>query len=50
MTYFEEDQIYADGKEDLAQKLLELIRQSDYSITLLDVEAFLEAEIGWNYE
>lgn len=42
-----EDRIYQDGIEDTAYKVLALIRGSNYEVTPYDIEAFLEAEIGW---
>ena len=37
---------YCDGVEDLADKLIELIYQSDYEITLQEIIDFCEEEKG----
>ena len=42
------DQAYADGREDLASVLAELIEQSDFEITNHDILRFVEAEIGFS--
>lgn len=38
------EKAYLDGVEDVADKVIELIYQSDYTITLQEVIDFLEAE------
>ena len=40
------DAAYQAGIEDLADKVIELIYQSDYEITLQEIVSFLEAEKG----
>lgn len=45
-TYADMDRAYADGVEDLADKIATLIRDSDYDITVEEIEAFIEAEVG----
>jgi len=40
------ERAYADGVEDLADKVIELVYQSDYEITLQEVIDFCEAEKG----
>jgi hypothetical protein len=39
------DVAYNDGMEDLGQKIIELIRQSDYEIELDEIESFIEHEL-----
>lgn len=46
-TFHEMDGAYNDGIEDTCDKVIELITQSDYSITLEELVSFLEAEKGW---
>lgn len=46
-TFHEMDGAYADGIEDTCDKVIELIIQSDYSVSLDDLVSFLEAEKGW---
>lgn len=43
-TFAEMDLAYQDGIEDLADKVIELIYQSDYTITLEELVEFLEHE------
>jgi restriction endonuclease Mrr len=47
-TWQDMDQAYQDGREDLADQMLELIQQSDYEITLEEMVRFLEAEKGYH--
>jgi hypothetical protein len=42
------DQAYQDGIEDLAHKIVELIYQSDFSISLKEIVSFIEAELGYD--
>lgn len=42
------DRAYQDGVEDLADKVVTLIRQSDYTLCLDEIEAFIEAELGYS--
>ena len=42
------DQAYADGREDLATKLIELIRQADFEISSHTIAQFVESEIGYS--
>lgn len=46
-TFQEMDRAYEDGLEDMADKILALIHQSDYTIGLDELETFLEAEKGF---
>jgi len=47
LTFQELDRAYQDGIEDLADKILTLIQQSDYTIELDELETFLDAEKGF---
>jgi len=38
---------YEDGKDDLAEKLLNLIWGYDYEITAEEIEEFIDAERTW---
>ena len=42
------ERAYADGVEDLADKVIELIFQSDYEIDLREIVEFCETEKGFN--
>jgi hypothetical protein len=44
------DRAYADGREDLAYKIVELLRAYDYEFDNYDLEEFLEAELGYTPE
>jgi hypothetical protein len=46
-TLAQMDRAYADGIEDTCDKVIELITQSGYSITLEELVEFLESEKGW---
>lgn len=45
-SYAEMERAYTDGLEDLADKIVTLIRDSDNEITLDELVEFLEAEVG----
>lgn len=47
-TFVEMDNAYQDGIEDLADKVIELVQQSDFTLTLEDLVQFLEAEKGFS--
>lgn len=45
-TLADQETAYQDGIEDLADKILELIYQSDFEISLEEIVQFCEAEKG----
>lgn len=42
------DASYAAGSEDMAQKVVEFIRGSDYEVTAHDIAQFIEWELGYS--